>query len=122
MRLDMQSSEAYVNSISIHAPLTGCDFNSSGTVIFSNISIHAPLTGCDRWCSQMQFSRHRFQSTHPLRDATQSKHRIFHVMQFQSTHPLRDATRHSGSIIWLHQISIHAPLTGCDSKKSKIIT
>ena len=57
-----------------------------------NISIHAPLAGCD------------FIRVHLLR----------RLRLFQSTHPLRGATRqrtaHKKSI----SISIHAPLAGCD--------
>ena len=33
--------------ISIHAPLTGCDFISFVAIVKIRISIHAPLTGCD---------------------------------------------------------------------------
>ena len=33
---------------------------------------------------------------------------------FQSTHPLRDATNHIATISSITSISIHAPLTGCD--------
>ena len=36
-----------VISISIHAPLTGCDRQNQKGVKFIMISIHAPLTGCD---------------------------------------------------------------------------
>ena len=35
-------------------------------------------------------------------------------MLFQSTHPLRGATRHGGVCGQVFQISIHAPLAGCD--------
>ena len=57
----------------------------------------------------------KFQSTHPLRDATleikkpKSKRSLF-----QSTHPLRDATAKCLPRNSLPIISIHAPLTGCD--------
>ena len=38
----------YFLNISIHAPLTGCDFFSvAPDGALSRISIHAPLTGCD---------------------------------------------------------------------------
>ena len=34
--------------ISIHAPLTGCDYIArTGDALGNDISIHAPLTGCD---------------------------------------------------------------------------
>ena len=55
-----------------------------------------------------------FQSTHPLRDATLEKRQISRYNVFQSTHPLRDATWYVVIDNEDNQISIHAPLTGCD--------
>ena len=66
----------------------------------------------------------QFQSTHPLRDAT-----ILGVETqplqavFQSTHPLRDATCEGISCSSISNISIHAPLTGCDrNNQYKLLT
>ena len=79
-----------------------------------------------------------FQSTHPLRDATKSmdaqsqtlddfnprtpygmRHgsakQVDDLSKFQSTHPLRDATCVSFEQNGINEISIHAPLTGCDA-------
>ena len=149
-----------MDEISIHAPLTGCDFLSyTSSTIPLAISIHAPLTGCDFISVLTTGMRYIFQSTHPLRDATkwnwttssalrfQSTHPLRdatsmlmyqgHMNQnfnprtpygmrhdapekvdirswFQSTHPLRDATQAEGVLILQGDISIHAPLTGCD--------
>ena len=110
-----------------------------------DISIHAPLTGCDLQHQKKQRERLRFQSTHPLRDATRFTvscvvlHLYFNprtpygmrrsrqirrgkVIWFQSTHPLRDATLEIPFVCVSYIISIHAPLTGCDSfKKSQIM-
>ena len=55
-----------------------------------------------------------FQSTHPLRDATKVDYMLFVMMIFQSTHPLRDATIRVNDFVLAKDISIHAPLTGCD--------
>ena len=80
-------------SISIHAPLTGCDPDCSSIIPVISISIHAPLTGCDSAKCYHVFYDSKFQSTHPLRDATskwQAEMSAFYL--FQSTHPLRDAT------------------------------
>ena len=103
-------------SISIHAPLAGCDdkpnedpkgrsnFNPRTPcgvrrqisvrdfgVVY--ISIHAPLAGCDKLAdSIVNDMKTTFQSTHPLRGAT---------------YPLRPRLRRK-------IISIHAPLAGCD--------
>ncbi len=68
--------------------------------------------------SGLSLKSSEFQSTHPLRGAT------FHLHQnrtrsypFQSTHPLRGATvRVRGGVRGV-DISIHAPLAGCDSRR-----
>ena len=67
---------------------------------YRKISIHAPLTGCDRESCDPFYSISAFQSTHPLRDATE-----------EGIRPEEEL-----------EISIHAPLTGCDRKKRKITT
>ena len=78
------------------------------------ISIHAPLAGCD-W-SPMSFSspKRQFQSTHPLRGATHGRSVDLSKSAFQSTHPLRGATIVPISGTGRMDISIHAPLAGCD--------
>ena len=122
MRLNRVSTRSFSASISIHAPLTGCDFllsasnsrgivfqsthplrdatfNSTSTTFMSFISIHAPLTGCDT---------NKF---------------IFGTLSvgFQSTHPLRDATIYLILEEVFKEISIHAPLTGCDLNSTKLM-
>ena len=82
-----------LKTISIHAPLTGCDEGCFSTpcptryfnprtpygmrlkyklliYVLITISIHAPLTGCDIGGSDVGAVLGLFQSTHPLRDAT----------------------------------------------------
>ena len=81
------------------------------------ISIHAPLAGCDDMINVLSdFHMEKFQSTHPLRGATRLCFMLFTTFYiFQSTHPLRGATKvgkRSGSGL---EISIHAPLAGCDA-------
>ena len=101
--------------ISIHAPRAGCDVVFTGKAalgLYFNprtpcgvrrlvpakppsagvISIHAPRAGCDDTFSSVSFNFSTFQSTHPVRGAT-------------------DAAG-----IWKNpqQISIHAPRAGCD--------
>ena len=87
----------------------------------------------------------QFQSTHPLRDATIGNiGDTITIHIFQSTHPLRDATyRLASSIHTLYyfnprtpygmrrqpqqgqkaqfNISIHAPLTGCDAYHIRVL-
>ena len=58
-----------------------------------------------------------FQSTHPLRGATFSIVGAEHRKQFQSTHPLRGATGRRPRGHLDGNISIHAPLAGCDAHR-----
>ncbi len=109
-----------------------------------SISIHAPLTGCDQAAETSGLPVPPFQSTHPSRGATSP--RIFSGADssgFQSTHPSRGATKRlSYRIITLSDfnprtphgvrqfvtkcpktvifISIHAPLTGCDDSRLEV--
>ena len=80
------------------------------------ISIHAPLTGCDGAFLGNVIGNVQFQSTHPLRDATKNEYTNQEKQpEFQSTHPLRDATVKDFNPKYKTIISIHAPLTGCDT-------
>ena len=91
----MASHKFSIDFISIHAPLTGCDLKGSANKLGGSlISIHAPLTGCDFLFLNSLIQFFLFQSTHPLRDAT-NKSVLYGCSQ--------------------KKISIHAPLTGCDS-------
>ena len=84
--------------ISIHAPLTGCDFRGICCSVVMLISIHAPLTGCDfRDCSFIQ----NLSDFNP-----------------RTPHGVRPGTTCSLPPTW--PISIHAPLTGCDRVKKHI--
>ena len=152
-------------TISIHAPLAGCDAESRIADRLKFISIHAPLAGCDinrpfPFIPRQNFNprtpcgvrpgqdthqdwKKRFQSTHPLRGATDRSCRFsclctisIHAplagcdlslspvmcrsVLFQSTHPLRGATLFIFLLTPRLFISIHAPLAGCDSKIAEI--
>ena len=80
-----------------------------------DISIHAPLTGCDSSGWRLSVVLKKFQSTHPLRDATRGETVTSLKTLSISIHaPLTGCdftcTSHACSCF----ISIHAPLTGCD--------
>ena len=121
-------------------PRTPCGVRPGGGVMQGAeaiISIHAPLAGCDRGLAWIALRWAAFQSTHPLRGATLEaaldaavftdfnprtpcgvRPTVGRILKsskgFQSTHPLRGATagvRHQGVGA---EISIHAPLAGCD--------
>ena len=124
--------------ISIHAPLTGCDFISTNEDFhLFTISIHAPLTGCDANPRTVHQRHKRFQSTHPSRGATpeslgvymgqyhfnpRTPHGVRLCFRCQKSrnsdfnprtpHGVRRVTTMAQNE--LNFISIHAPLTGCD--------
>ena len=106
-----------------------------------HISIHAPHTGRDENEKVQMDSPKKFQSTRPIRGATQAKSDRIAAEQFQSTRPIRGATdgthrleqkvkdfnprapygARQVRIIKAHQspiISIHAPHTGRDWRSS----
>ena len=106
------------------------------------ISIHAPLAGCDKILAIAGIEDEVFQSTHPLRGATidnlavtvvklyfnprtpcgvrlPSIYTLTTPAEFQSTHPLRGATKAQTAPRSQSQISIHAPLAGCDFTTEK---
>ena len=123
--------------ISIHAPLTGSDYQKlqrpkrptnfnprspygerqvfpGQKVINKEFQSTLPLRGAtdemgayDRW--------EIFQSTLPLRGATVFCSVAVDFRRFQSTLPLRGATPHRAIKAGTVNISIHAPLTGSDS-------
>ena len=118
-------------------PLRGATHSSGYCVTMRNISIHAPLAGCDvRVYGVLNKHIHfnprtpcgvrlttdpvpatctEFQSTHPLRGATSAfLEATRSVKLFQSTHPLRGATMRAFRRAMKQEISIHAPLAGCD--------
>ena len=82
--------------------------------LYFMISIHAPLAGCDIAPAAGKLLGQAFQSTHPLRGATQAGDPLAVLAQFQSTHPLRGATACGAGGGEAQAISIHAPLAGCD--------
>ena len=108
--------------ISIHAPLTGCDDDGDFSTPFFEISIHAPLTGCDDVRRNKLYMFHVFQSTHPSRGAT-----IGSVSSIYINANFNPRTPHGVRLHLLRRaaarrpISIHAPLTGCDTASAKAL-
>ena len=78
------------------------------------ISIHAPLAGCDtiRYC--LLTSRFLFQSTHPLRGATESYINRGWITMISIHAPLAGCDPTALEQALDEAISIHAPLAGCD--------
>ena len=88
-----------------------CNRWTIGTSLFQ--STH-PLRGATSTRRKSRSSS-IFQSTHPLRGATRSSFWAELEFLFQSTHPLRGATEGGGVTYMSADISIHAPLAGCDA-------
>ena len=73
-----------------------------------------PLRGATSCTTYCMLNDWPFQSTHPLRGATSSGAPKARPWKFQSTHPLRGATQNKHQQFAVQEISIHAPLAGCD--------
>ena len=80
------------------------------------ISIHAPIVGCDASTTLSGSFNMIFQSTHPSWGATYGTNNgnVYQTL-FQSTHPSWGATMAMQTDADLCNISIHAPIVGCDS-------
>ena len=104
--------------ISIHAPRAGCDGPSPGYAVCSvQISIHAPRAGCDNANDQPVDRRQcNFNPRTPCGVRRLAVIPSEYHDRFQSTHPVRGATQPMFITINMHVISIHAPRAGCDSK------
>ena len=95
-------------------PLRGATMGLGDQHHFQPISIHAPLAGCDSIDRADHPLNRDFNPRTPcgvrhVQSKSPSQGRIF-----QSTHPLRGATEHSQTGVEGDAISIHAPLAGCD--------
>ena len=67
-----------------------------------------------RWTLCIIRSGWRFQSMHPIKDATLEQSVMILVLQFQSMHPIKDATVANKDEYLTRPISIHAPYKGCN--------
>ena len=81
-----------------------------------SISIHAPLAGCDFWCWTAN-GFITFQSTHPLRGATGNLRLLkIGVKDFNPRTPSGVRPEAKDTLVAAINISIHAPLAGCDQR------
>ena len=126
-----------IDAISIHAPLAGCDGSSGGRPPdrrdfnprtpcgvrldrdqqieqTARISIHAPLAGCDHGTWRPTPFPANFNPRTPCGVRLHRPCRSSVKSRFQSTHPLRGATCPKQKPVTGQNISIHAPLAGCD--------
>ena len=106
-----------VRDISIHAPLAGCDACREVSLRRLRISIHAPLAGCDAPTFNLAFSGLNFNPRTPCGVRPRTNVPDVGRQPFQSTHPLRGATEAINYSAATGAISIHAPLAGCDYRR-----
>ena len=84
-------------------------------IVLGSISIHAPIVGCD--CSNLRLN----QPFHYFNPRTHRGVRLLFLVsysmihQFQSTHPSWGATKTRRGRVGRGVISIHAPIVGCDT-------
>ena len=78
--------------ISIHAPLAGCDKTDYGSNAGAGISIHAPLAGCDDAFARRAGGQVYFNPRTPCGVRLNPNTGQEEIKIFQSTHPLRGAT------------------------------
>ena len=115
---DEQHADAvpHGRGISIHAPLAGCDVLARLKLLRGSISIHAPLAGCDKILSADGTVKNVISIHAPLagcdRFARSGRCPIPH---FNPRTPCGVRQERDGVGIHLRRISIHAPLAGCDA-------
>ena len=97
--------------VSIHAPRTGRDAIQTKAGRPQRVSIHAPRTGRDQRCPHKQSIQGAFQSTRPVRGATESfAMSVPGPGPFQSTRPVRGATpRYSAQLLTAVSFNPRAP-------------
>ena len=102
--------------ISIHAPRAGCDCRFLFHDKEVRISIHAPRAGCDSVAGIPEVSSKYFNPRTPCGVRLLQNPIGSNLEAFQSTHPVRGATEKITELTGITDISIHAPRAGCDNE------
>ena len=102
--------------ISIHAPHAGSD-PAGGQLRVAHDDFN-PRSPCGERPEERDKVAHFliFQSTLPMRGATEAHHILSRTYQFQSTLPMRGATHFEALLAGYAEISIHAPHAGSDKR------
>ena len=95
-------------------PLRGATLTPNPCQLSVPISIHAPLTGSDRTAAIIRHSWMHFNPRSPYGERLTITVQERECRIFQSTLPLRGATDSIANCSFQIRISIHAPLTGSD--------
>ena len=98
-------------------PLRGATRGGAGDILHGGISIHAPLAGCDSSQAAKGRAPANFNPRTPCGVRRHRRQGNQSARGFQSTHPLRGATERLGDYPAFPDISIHAPLAGCDHNR-----
>ncbi len=103
-------------------PRTPCGVRRRLSFLLVPVQNFNPRTPCGvrRLALSVNQYNARFQSTHPLRGATELPDGLDIDDTFQSTHPLRGATLAIIVQSLTYTISIHAPPAGCDRVAQKM--
>lgn len=81
-------------------PLWGATFCYMDFIFRSTISIHAPLVGCDQSVTESGISAQQFQSTHPLRGATAKLPKYSRQFCAKATKFLQSRTKSGVAACW----------------------
>ena len=108
--------------ISIHAAHAGSDIGDSAAALGMGISIHAARVGSDLFLLQVYLHCKKFQSTQPMRAATDDlmNMTIPQLISIHAAHEGCDAEAIAKG--QFDDISIHAAHEGCDRGKNKVIS
>ena len=110
----INTSFRFHTKISIHAPREGSDSAGYNRTDILVISIHAPREGSDHATCPLSLSGLQFQSTLPVKGATDIRFHEETESLFQSTLPVKGATDEWTAFWGFVAISIHAPREGSD--------
>ena len=114
----LTNASARSNPFQSAHPLRGATSSMSPFSTSETISIRAPLAGCDLLVFQLQIFVHHFNPRTPcgVRRVTGGYEST--RLPFQSAHPLRGATLGLNVCAPVMPISIRAPLAGCDAAEA----
>ena len=121
MRRQSKSTCSFANIFQSTHPLRGATIQKAEADRAAGISIHAPLAGCDPATPMFSAPAWDFNPRTPC-GVRRAKYAVVPSSpKFQSTHPLRGATEADEDEVLDLRISIHAPLAGCDSGRGYLI-
>ena len=101
-------------TVSIHASRMGCDMNVADSTPYMNVLIHASRMGCDKVINKGITDYYSFNPRIPYGMRLYKAGNDSDIERFQSTHPVWDATPAWSASPRARKVSIHASRMGCD--------